>query len=101
MGVGNRVRLKPDTTYVNRLPVRLKPDTTYGICGYRSVVVATALLAAVVPASAQSSQDGPRPGVERSDSQEQSRVEFSFEKNPSLRIGSKLRFDVHFKSQAD
>jgi phosphate-selective porin OprO and OprP len=101
MNVGNRVRPKPDARYVKKLPVRLKPDTTCVTCGYRSVVAAIVLLSAVVPASAQSSQDGARPGVERSDSQEQSRVAFSFEKNPSLRIGSNLRFDVHFKSQAD
>jgi phosphate-selective porin OprO and OprP len=87
MNVGNQIRPKPDTAYVT--------------CGYRSVVAAIVLLSAVVPASAQSSQDGPRPGVERSDSQEPSRVAFSFEKNPSLRVGSNLRFDVHFKSQAD
>ncbi len=95
------VRLKPDSTYDKSLSVRLKPDTTYVNCGRFPVVTAILLLAAVVPASAQSSQDGPRPGVERSESQEQSRVAFSFEKNPSLRIGSNLRFDVHFKSQAD
>ena len=95
------VRLKPDTTYDKRLPVRLKPDTASVTWEYRSVVAAIVLLSAVVPANAQSSQDGPRPGVERSDSQEQSRVAFSFEKNPSFRIGSNFRFDVHFKSQAD
>jgi len=101
MNVGNQIRPKPDTRYVKKLPVRLKSDTTCVTCGYRSVVAAIVLLSAVVPASAQSSQDGPRPGVERSDSQEPSRVAFSFEKNPSLRVGSNLRFDVHFKSQAD
>src|SRR5262245_23140364 len=114
MNVGNRLLVSP-TRWVRLPPSRAKralaslaeafggggPDTTYVICGCRSVVAAIVLLSAVAPASAQSSQDGARPGVERSNSQEQPRIAFSFEKNPSLRIGSHLRFDVHFKSQAD
>jgi phosphate-selective porin OprO/OprP len=64
------------------------------------VAAAIMLLSAVVSAKAQSSQD-PRADVGRSDSQDPSRIAFSFEKNPSLRIGPNLRFDIHFKSQAD
>jgi phosphate-selective porin OprO/OprP len=63
--------------------------------------MAILLLSAVVPASAQSSPDGARRGVDGSNAQEQPRVAFSFEKNPSLRIGTNFRFDVRFKSQAD
>jgi phosphate-selective porin OprO and OprP len=108
MSIGGRfvasiswVRLKPDTTYVDWEPDTTNVNWEYVNWERLPVVVATLLSLGVGLASAQSSQDGPLVGVERSDSQEQPRVAFSFEKNPSLRIGSNLRFDVHFKSQAD
>jgi phosphate-selective porin OprO and OprP len=66
--------------------------------------VAIVLVALWSPRSvdAQVNPDLLAPAEQRTDGQEQPpRVSLSFKDNPSLRIGSNVRFDVHFKSQAD
>jgi phosphate-selective porin OprO and OprP len=64
-------------------------------------VAIVALLFPVRSVHAQVTPDLQAPAEPRIDGQEQPRISLSFKDNPSLRIGSNLRFDVHFKSQAD
>ena len=67
--------------------------------------VAVALAALWLPARpvcAQTPPDIQAPAEQPSDVQKkQARISLSFKDNPSLRVGSNLRFDLHFKSQAD
>jgi phosphate-selective porin OprO/OprP len=61
----------------------------------------TALLAAATPVAAQAPLDtqGPRP--ESAAPKNERPIRFSFNDNPSLRIGTNVRVDAHFKSQVD
>jgi phosphate-selective porin OprO/OprP len=63
--------------------------------------LATALILTAAPASAQVQQDGQTPRPEGSTAKEEPPVRFSFNDNPSLRIGSNVRLEAHFKSQVD
>ena len=66
-----------------------------------AVAVATALMVSAAPAAGQVQQDAQSPGQTSSDTQREPRFVFSFDDHPSFRIGSKVRLDVRFKSQAD
>jgi phosphate-selective porin OprO and OprP len=66
-----------------------------------AVAVAMALMVSAAPAAGQVQQDVQSPGQTSSDTQREPRFVFSFDDHPSFRIGSKVRLDVRFKSQAD
>ena len=52
-------------------------------------------------ARAQVKQDAPNPPEQGSEAKGDRQFAVAFDKNPQLRIGSHLRFDLHVKSQAD
>ena len=66
-----------------------------------AVAVAAALTVAAAPAAGQVQEDVQNPGQTSPDTHREPRFVFSFDDNPSFRIGSKVRLDVRFKSQAD
>lgn len=65
------------------------------------LTVFTALFLTAAPASAQVQQDQQTPRPEGSTANEERAVRLSFNDNPSLRIGSNVRLEAHFKSQVD
>jgi phosphate-selective porin len=65
------------------------------------MAVAMAFVLSAAPAGAQVQQDAQSPAQTPPQTQDAPRFSFSFDNNPSLRIGTNVRLEGHFKSQVD
>ena len=77
--------------------LRRAPDTAPST----AAVLATALLLVGTPVAAQVRQDTQSPRPDSAAAKEEPAVRFAFDGNPSLRIGTNVRLEAHFKSQGD